>query len=217
MSSPFKAGKLLDFFRYFDPKDPQQVEAVRRLERSLLDKAPELLTDEAYWVQAWRKPTPPAPARPKLVSVNIRDRVKILAQSNSISCGQTACAMAINTLTGRKWTDRDFDRNHGFNLLGGLQAECPGHVWKDAGNLTPASWPAMLESLAASCPVVAAANGPTFSPSGHGHIMLIMGVTPRTVIFADPNGGILREVARSEWEQAPSHPDGNFVFLAVPK
>lgn len=211
----FAAGKLLDFFRHFDPSKPQCIESVRRLERSMTDKAPELLTDEAYWVQAWRtKPTPPPF---KVVSVDIRDHVKVQSQSNGVSCGQCSCAMAINALTGRQWTDLDFDRNYGFGLLAGLMHACPDHAWRDAGNLSRDLWPEIGQALASECPVVVGLNGPMFSPSGRGHIVLIVGLSPTEVTFVDPNGGLVRQCSRGDMESARDYPGGKFVFVARPR
>lgn len=217
MSTPFKPGKLRDFFRFYDDKDPQCVEAVKRLETSLQAKAPELLTDQAYWVQAWRKPEEKPAAPPKVLSVNLKDRVRILAQSNAVSCGQTSCAMAVNTITGQQLTDQSWAARHGMNLLGGLQQECKakGVTWQDVGRPRPDIWPRVLASLADGLPAVCGVNGPDFSLSGRGHIVCIIGVTSKTVIFADPNGGRLRELERERFEQAQEYPQGNFIFLAT--
>lgn len=217
MSTPFKPGKLRDFFKFYDDKDPQCVEAVKRLETSLQSKAPELLTDQAYWVQAWRKPEPKPVAPPKVLSVNLAYRVAILAQGNAISCGQTSCAMAVNTITGQKLTDYHWQARHGFNLLGGLQAECPEHTWEDVDRPRPEIWPRVMASLAAGCPAVCGVNGPDFSPSGHGHIVCIIGLNSKKVIFGDPNRGRLRELERERFEQAQEYPQGNFLFLATPR
>lgn len=154
---------------------------------------------------------------PKVVSVNLKDQVKILAQSNAVSCGQTSCAMAANTITGQQLTDQSWAARHGMNLLGGLRAECPRHTWEDIGRPRPEIWPTVLASLEARCPAVCGVNGPDFSPSGHGHIVCIIGVTSKTVIFADPNRGRLRELSREDFEKAQEYPQGNFIFAALPK
>ena len=40
-----------------------------------------------------------------------------LAQSNSVSCGQTSVAMCINSLTGKDLRDTDIDSRYGFGLM----------------------------------------------------------------------------------------------------
>lgn len=219
--SLFAPGKLRDFFRYYDDSDPQHREAVKRLEESVRRDAPQLMSDGAYWVQAWRKPEPKPEPAPKVLSVNLKDRVKILAQQTSTSCGACSCAMAVNTITGTNYSDLQWDARHrnryGIDLLSGLKQDCPKHEWRDAGRPRADLWPEVLKSLSAGCPAVCGLNGSQFSPSGHGHIVCIIGVTSKTVIFADPNGGRLRELSRWEFENAGEYPQGNFVFLALPK
>jgi hypothetical protein len=69
-------------------------------------------------------------------------------------------------------------------------------------------------ALAQGLPVVIGLNGPEFSPSGSGHIVTITGLSPDgTVSFMDPNGGRTRTTRWENMVGAPSHPDGNFVFV----
>lgn len=225
MSQPagqFEPGKLLDFFRYFDPKKPQHVEAARRLERSLRDKAPELLNDEAFWVKAFRTQ---AKTEPKQFAASVIGKVRPQAQHNSVSCGQTSCAMAINALTGKNLTDQDFNARYGFGLMAGLRKECPSWEWWDAGDIGPEQWDDVEACLRAGGVPIAAGNGPHFSASGHGHIMAILALRGELVTVADPNGnanpdgsgrGFFRDVTRKQWEQAGRHPDGNFLYLCKP-
>jgi len=164
----------------------------------------------------------PDKPQPKFLSVNLKDRVKILAQQTSTSCGVCSCAMAVNTITGSHYSDLEWDRRHrdpvaGVDLLGGLRKDTPHHTWRDVGRPRPEIWQEVLNSLGAQCPAVCGVNGPDFSPSGHGHIVCIIGVTTTTVIFADPNGGRLRELPREDFEKAQEYPQGNFIFLATPK
>lgn len=222
MSTPFAPGKLRDFFRYYDDKIPQHREAAKRLEAAMRRDAPQLLTDEADWVDAFRKGADhkPAPPAPLVRSVNLKGRVKILAQQTGTTCGVCSCAMAVNTITGTHYNDLTWDSRHrnkyGVDLLAGLQQDCPKHTWRDAGRPRPEVWQEVLNSLAAGCPAVCGVNGPDFS-SGAGHIVCIIGVTTTTVIFADPNGGELRELPRAAFEDAEEYPQGNFIFLALPE
>lgn len=222
MSTPFAPGKLRDFFKYYDDKIPQHREAAKRLEAALLRDAPQLLTDEADWAVAFRKGAEhPEPAKPVVKSVNLKGLVKILAQQAGDTCGACSCAMAVNTITGTHYDDLTWDRRHrnryGLDLLSGLKQDCPKHEWRDAGRPRPDVWDEVLESLAARCPVICGVNGNDFSRSGRGHIVAIIGVTTTTVIFADPNGGELRELSRQAFENAAEYPQGNFLFIALPK
>jgi len=52
----FPEGKLHDFFRYYDPSNPNHVEAVRQLQVDIKEADDGLLTDLAPWVQLFRAP-----------------------------------------------------------------------------------------------------------------------------------------------------------------
>lgn len=156
-----------------------------------------------------------------LLNNNIRPcntrEVQPLAQSNGVSCGQTSVAMCINSLTGQSMTDIDIDSKYGFGLLNALKSECvsSGYDWRDNGNLNASSWATIDQKVnQEKLPVVVALNGPEFSPSGRGHIVTIVKTEGDTVTFADPATGQLRTTTKQNMENAPSHPDGNFVFVA---
>lgn len=143
--------------------------------------------------------------------------VQPLAQSNGISCGQTSVAMCVNAITGQHLTDVDINSRYGFGLLTALKTESAksGYDWKDDGNLNAASWATIDQKVnQEGLPVVVALNGPEFSPSGRGHIVTIVKTEGDTVTFADPATGQLRTTTKQNMENAPSHPDGNFVFVA---
>lgn len=156
-----------------------------------------------------------------MLNPNIRPsgakEVQPLAQSNGISCGQTSVAMCINSLTGQHLTDVDIDNKYGFGLLNALKTESApsGFDWRDNGNLNASSWATIDQKVnQEKLPVVVALNGPEFSPSGRGHIVTIVKTEGDTVTFADPATGQLRTTTKQNMENAPSHPDGNFVFVA---
>lgn len=140
-----------------------------------------------------------------------------LAQSNGVSCGQTSVAMCVNALTGQHLTDTDIDSKYGFGLLNALKSESAqaGFDWQDQGNLNASSWATIDQKVnQEKLPVIVALNGPEFSPSGRGHIVTIVKTEGDTVTFADPATGQLRTTSKQNMENAPSHPDGNFVFVA---
>lgn len=150
-------------------------------------------------------------------AVNGSLNVAPLAQNNGVSCGQTSVAMAVNALTGQHLTDNDINSKYGFELLNGLNAEtkAAGYQWKDGGDLSATSWDLIDHKVNnEKTPVIVALNGPEFSPSGHGHIVTIVKTEGDTVTFADPATGTLRTTTKQNMNNAPSHPDGNFVFYA---
>jgi hypothetical protein len=143
------------------------------------------------------------------------DNLKVLCQNNSISCGQTSVAMAINCLTGKNLIDSDIDQKYGFQLLNALNGETKdsGVSWKDGGTISPSSWSLIEQKVNnEKIPVVVGLNGPEFSPSGRGHIVTITRVDGDTVYFADPSNGTVRTTTKDRMNNAPSHPDGNFIF-----
>ena len=143
--------------------------------------------------------------------------VEPLAQSNGVSEGQTCVAMCLNALTGSEFTDMDIDQRYGFCLLDALKKEsrAAGFTWRDAGNLNSDSWRFIDKKVNdEGLPVIVALNGPEFSPSGRGHIVTVVKSTLDTVTFADPADGKLKTTQKQNMVEAPSHPDGNFVFVA---
>jgi hypothetical protein len=140
-----------------------------------------------------------------------------LAQSNGVSCGQTSVAMCLNSLTGANLNDMNIDQHYGFQLLKALKNESreAGFDWRDAGNITNDSWSFIDKKVnQEGLPVIVALNGPEFSPSGRGHIVTITKTTADTVTYADPADGKMKTTKKSNMVNAPSHPDGNFLFVA---
>lgn len=170
-------------------------------------------------------PTPPSgtgsPAKARAVAPKGTSRpgkrvnIRPLAQSNSVSCGQTSVAMSINALTGKKLTDRDIDGRYGFSLLQALNSESrgSGFSWKDGGDMTRDKWSILEQKInKKGTPVLIGLNGPTFSPSGRGHIVTLIGIDGNKVTYADPADGKVKTTTRQAIEQAPPHPDGKFLF-----
>jgi hypothetical protein len=151
-----------------------------------------------------------------LINTSIGAGVKLMAQAGPVACGQVSAAMAINAITGKNFTEGDFVGKYGFGLLNGLNSEVAnnGVQYVDQGNVAPNKW-GMVEKAVneLGLPVMFAANGPNFSPSGRGHIMLMTKVDGDKVTIADPAGGVKRTVSKAAIENAPSHPDGNFLFI----
>jgi hypothetical protein len=142
-------------------------------------------------------------------------KAKLLQQGNDSSCGQTSVAMAVNTLTGKNWTDSTVNSNFGYDLIGALNSGTAkqGMVWRDR-DFSKKSWPLIEDRLKRGRPVVMGLNGPMFSPSGRGHIITLLGTKGDKVIFADPATGQRRVCTKADIENAPNHPDGKFFFYA---
>lgn len=145
-------------------------------------------------------------------------KVTPLGQTNNVSCGQTSVAMCLNSLVpGADLTDMDIDQKYGFHLLNALKNESRevGYDWNDAGNITNDSWSFIDKKVnQEGLPVIVALNGPEFSPSGRGHIVTITKTTADTVTYADPADGTIKTTRKENMVNAPSHPDGNFLFVA---
>lgn len=137
-----------------------------------------------------------------------------LKQSNRVSCGQTSVAVALNYLSGSNLNDQDVDEHYGFCLLEALKTESPpGIEWRDAGNLTEETWPAIAECLKAQrLPVIVAFAGEA-DPTDRGYIVTLLAMEGDLVTYADPLTGGLKTMTKHTLLSAPSHPDGNFIFL----
>ncbi|MFN8609858.1 MAG: C39 family peptidase [Vulcanimicrobiota bacterium] len=140
-----------------------------------------------------------------------------IAQHTSDSCGQTSVAMSINALTGKKLDDNDINAKYGYELLRALKDETAeaGYTWKDGGEINPNCWELLEHKVNnEKTPVVVALNGPEFSVSGRGHIVTITKIDGDKVTFADPATGTVRTTTKQNMNNAPSHPQGNFIFYA---
>jgi len=214
--------KLKDFFRHYDDNSPQKKEAIKRLYDALEQDAPGHLEESSYWITAWRTrptpaPTPPAPPSPP-AKVSVQKYIKIQAQHTSKSCGQTCVAMVINYLGKLKKPADDYwvDRYYGYNLLGALNDNCGGKKWADVGNFKSSMWDAISHNLSKGLPgAIVGLNGPEFSPSGYGHILMIVSIDGNSVGLADPNGGVWRTVTKQLIETCPAHTEGKFVFMVA--
>ena len=140
-------------------------------------------------------------------------KITPLRQHNSVSCGQTSVAMAVNSLTGKHLRDTDIDRVYGFKLMTALNDETRerGWKWRDGGNLSASKWPLIEKSLDQGGPVLVGLNG-SFSASGKGHIVLIADVDGERVTYVDPADKGVKTCSRKDMERAPQYPGGNFIY-----
>ena len=143
--------------------------------------------------------------------------IEAQAQSTQYSDGQCCVAMCVQSLTGKSLRDEDINSKYGFQLLDALNSETQVHgwKWKDGGEVSPKSWTLIERKvLAERTPVIVALNGPEFSPSGKGHIVVVVRIQGQEVTLADPATGTFRHTTKKAMNEAPSHPHGNFIFYA---
>lgn len=145
-------------------------------------------------------------------TASLVERVVPFAQGDYDNCGRTSVAMAVNAITGSNLTD--WDIQEGGSLLGELNkfTADSGYQWTDA-NLNADNWSFIEQSVKDGAPVVVGLNGPEFSPSGHGHIVTIVGIEGDKVFFADPAIGEIRETTRMNMLNAEQYPQGNFIMF----
>jgi hypothetical protein len=158
--------------------------------------------------------------------VNPANRVVPLAQSNSVSCGQTSVAAVLTARTGTQWNDQEVNAKYGFGLLLALQGEDKAGGWHDAGNLSNESiWANKVKPiLKAGWPVIVGLNG-KFSVTGRGHIITLLSVDPNGVVtYADPNANEwgdtkgYRKTTVAEILACETYPGGKFIFCpTLPK
>ena len=56
----FEDGKLQDFFRYYDPANPNHIDAVNLLQEEIESLDPDMMADYASWVRLYRNKKPAA-------------------------------------------------------------------------------------------------------------------------------------------------------------
>ena len=202
------------------------IEALRRLDPDLIICMAEGLPEPRIPEPAFSRPVYQAPDASVEKAVSFEGLLwrlskdleanKIVVQTNSVSCGQACVAMACNRLLGTKLNDRDIDRLYGFQLLQALKRECRdfGYNWRDAGNINADSREFLTPLLDAGLPVILALNG-SFDPGGHnrGHIVLLESSSGEKVTYVDPWDGQSKTTTWTALCEAPSHPDGNFLFV----
>lgn len=101
---------LENFFKYYKKDLKHHQEAVKELEAAIAKVAPELLEDEATWVNTYRNKSEPKPEEPELaLPVPFYNQVDNYTQPER-TCNSSACAMALEyfrpgTLQGPKGDD----------------------------------------------------------------------------------------------------------------
>lgn len=179
----FSDGKLMDFFRFFSPKRLQHVEGVRRLERSLREKAPELLSDDAYWVQGWRA-NPQTPAE-IVLQVSYYFQFDSETSQGPRMCFSSSCAMLLDDLRPEALEgpgqpdDRYLRRVQQYGDTTDAQAQLRAlrSYGVQAQFRSDLDWEDVDAQLAARTPVPIGIlhHGPVSAPRGGGHWVVIIG------------------------------------------
>lgn len=136
-----------------------------------------------------------------------------VAQKSDIMSGVASVACALNWLNGKKaYTGQKIEEKYGFALLYALKSESASldFDWCDHGNLSKDNWPLIVEALSRNLPVVVALGD---QADGRGRVILLVKTYADDVVYANPATGELAYTTRQALLAAPSHPDGNFVFI----
>lgn len=187
---------LYNFFRYFDPANPNHVAAVKDLEKSIENYLPKLLTDDASWVKTFRTKVP--------VNNNVLLKVPFYPQTDNYSdpdgtCNSSSCAMCLEflnpgTLKGPKGDDeylrkvlalgRSTDHSVQTRVL-----QSYGVKSEFRYNLTFVD---LEKELRAGKPVALGIlhRGPLSRPTG-GHVLVAIGLTEKgDIVVNDPYGSL---------------------------
>lgn len=188
---------LYNFFRYFDPANPNHVAAVKDLEKNIETYLPKLLTDEASWVKTYRTKVQ--------TSNNVLLKVPFYPQTDNYSdpdstCNSSSCAMCLEflkpgTLKGSKGDDEYLRKV--LALGKSTDHSVQTRVLQSYGvksefryNLT---FEILEKELRAGRPVVMGIlhRGPLSRPAG-GHVIVAIGLTEKgDVVAHDPYGSLL--------------------------
>ena len=172
---------------------------------------------------AWRKAkTAPRPNLEVIVQSSappLWANCKAQVQHKGDTCGVTSCAVVINWLVNKNYTDEDLLAKYGYGLLTALNTELNGHYhYSDTGNtgrITEQMWPAIEHRARNGIPTIMGLNTP-YSITGRGHVVCVFKVEGEIVTYTDsaegPDGHI-RTTTKKQIETCALYPNGNFVLL----
>jgi uncharacterized protein YvpB len=186
---------LHNFFKFYDEKNPNHMEAVSKFEKVLESKAPEQLDDSAEWIKTFRKkletPVPSilnVPFYPQ--TDNYRDPQR--------TCNSSSCAMCLEyfkpgTLTGAKGDDTYIQKVFAIgdttdHAVQTRVLESYGVKSRFSYNL---SFTDLDRELAAGRPVVIGIlhRGTLSAPTG-GHMVVVIGKKGNDYVVNDPYGSL---------------------------
>ena len=188
---------LLNFFKFFDPKNPKHVAAAQQLQLDIEKVKPDLTDDSANWVRIFRTPVNIPPTNIGVLSVpwfpqtdNYRDP--------SRTCNSSSCAMCLEyfkpgTLKGPQGDD-DYIRKV-FAVGDTTDHTVQTKVLEGYGVKSTFSYNLGFDDLdrelAACRPVVIGIlhRGPLTAPTG-GHMIVVVGKSGDDYVINDPYGSL---------------------------
>lgn len=187
---------LFNFFRYFDPKNPNHVAAVKDLESNIDNYLPKLLTDEATWVKTYRTKVQ--------INNSVLLKVPFFPQTDNYvdaqrTCNSSACAMCLEyfkpgTLKGPKGDDEYLRKV--FAIGDTTDHTVQTRVLNSYGVRSEFRYTLSFEDLEkelrAARPVILGIlhRGPLSRPTG-GHMIVAIGLTEKgDIIVNDPFGSL---------------------------
>ena len=188
---------LFNFFRYFDPKNPNHVAAVKDLESNIDNYLPKLLTDEATWVKTYRTKVQ--------INNSVLLKVPFFPQTDNYvdaqrTCNSSACAMCLEyfkpgTLKGPKGDDEYLRKVFaiGDTTDHAVQTRVLNSYGVKSEFRYNLSFDDLERELRAARPVILGIlhRGPLSRPTG-GHMIVAIGLTEKgDIIVNDPFGDLM--------------------------
>lgn len=177
----FSSEKFLDFVTNYDPKNPNHKSGLLDFSRAVIAKQPELMADEAPWVEKYRtKPQEPVPNVLAVPYFPQRDNYR----DASRTCFSSSCAMLLEflkpgTLPGPKGDDIYIKKvfSIGDTTIASVQLKALASFGVKATYTTTATFAKLDSQLAAGKPVPIGIlhHGPASAPSGGGHWIIVIG------------------------------------------
>lgn len=180
----FTPEKFLDFIINYKGDNPKHKAAMVELAQKVMEKQPELLSDDANWVRVYR--TSPLPAEDP---TSILLKVPYFSQRDnyrdaSRTCFSSSCAMLLEfmkpgTLPGSKGDDIYIRKvfSLGDTTIASVQLQALESFGLKAKYTTTSTFKQLDAQLEAGKPVPVGIlhKGPSNAPSGGGHWIIIIG------------------------------------------
>lgn len=175
----FTAEKFLDFIVNYREGNPKQKAAMLEFAQKVLEKQPELLTDDANWVRVYRTPVENSTAL-KVPYFSQRDNYKDAART----CFSSSCAMLLEfmkpgTLPGPTGDDKYLRKvfSIGDTVSPNVQIQALASFGLEARFITNCTFALLDSQLEKKKPVPIGIlhKGPASAPSGGGHWIIVIG------------------------------------------
>jgi hypothetical protein len=176
----FDQKKFFDFALFADAANPKHRAAYDDLYREILALKPELLSDDANWVQIYRAQPTNSPGVPSVLNVpyySQRDNYRGAART----CFSSSCAMLCKFLKPASIKgDDDYIREvfkRGDTTDAVVQVQTLKHFGVNSRFATNMSFSTLDALLAQGIPVPIGIlhKGPSTAPSGGGHWLIVIG------------------------------------------